>query len=315
MAREKVVGIYKIENLVTGHVYIGRSIDVLLRIVDHKGHLKYNKHYNRHLQRSYNHHGIDNFTFDVICVLYLDEIPSEEHDTIVQQFEDEYIREIPDGKKYNQTVACGTKLGLKHSEETREKLRQYCGAKHSQSIDIALVDGENQIIKIYHSIADAAKEFGINQVRIVECCQGKYNYCKGLIFRYLDENMNVIIPTFKKSQTQHTSVIQMLDKETLEVIQEFESMAQAVKLSGISTHTIIKCCKNQNKISGGYKFRYKVQKQIYKVKQTDLNGNVIGIYESVSDAARKIGFTRENINRCCNGYQNTSGGYKFNFIK
>ena len=36
MAREKICGIYKIENLVNGKVYIGQSVDIYKRWIEHK---------------------------------------------------------------------------------------------------------------------------------------------------------------------------------------------------------------------------------------------------------------------------------------
>ena len=36
MSREKICGIYKIENLVNGKVYIGKSLDIYKRWNDHK---------------------------------------------------------------------------------------------------------------------------------------------------------------------------------------------------------------------------------------------------------------------------------------
>ena len=43
MAKEKICGIYKIENLVDGKVYIGQSINVSNRLANHKSDLKHNK--------------------------------------------------------------------------------------------------------------------------------------------------------------------------------------------------------------------------------------------------------------------------------
>lgn len=67
MAKEKISGIYKIENLIDGKVYIGQSINILRRLADHKSSLKYNRHHNGYLQRAYNKYGKENFDFSIIC--------------------------------------------------------------------------------------------------------------------------------------------------------------------------------------------------------------------------------------------------------
>jgi len=60
---EKVCGIYKIENVVNGMIYIGSSSDVSFRLSDHKRQLKNKKHGNEHLQNAWNKYGKDNFRF------------------------------------------------------------------------------------------------------------------------------------------------------------------------------------------------------------------------------------------------------------
>ena len=59
-------GIYKIENRVNGKIYIGSSIDIPTRLMNHKYMLRLNKHDNEYLQKSYNKHGESNFIFSVL---------------------------------------------------------------------------------------------------------------------------------------------------------------------------------------------------------------------------------------------------------
>lgn len=66
MAREKISGIYIIENLVNGKVYVGSSINIVRRWQDHISSLCRCKHYNKHLQYAWCQHGKDNFRFEII---------------------------------------------------------------------------------------------------------------------------------------------------------------------------------------------------------------------------------------------------------
>lgn len=59
-------GIYKIENEESGKIYIGSSRDLSERIRSHKANLRNNNHNNPHLQNSWNVHGSDTFTFEIL---------------------------------------------------------------------------------------------------------------------------------------------------------------------------------------------------------------------------------------------------------
>ena len=62
----KTSGIYHIKNLITGKIYIGLSTDIEHRFFFHKRRLLSNKHKNKHLQSSFNTHGVDAFEFKIV---------------------------------------------------------------------------------------------------------------------------------------------------------------------------------------------------------------------------------------------------------
>lgn len=59
-------GIYKIENIVNGKIYIGSSNCIERRWSEHIKNLESNNHYNKHLQNSWNKYGKNCFNFSVI---------------------------------------------------------------------------------------------------------------------------------------------------------------------------------------------------------------------------------------------------------
>jgi hypothetical protein len=59
-------GIYRIYNKVTNKSYIGQTINLKKRLIDHRYLLKSNKHINTYLQNSFNKYGLKNFEFNIL---------------------------------------------------------------------------------------------------------------------------------------------------------------------------------------------------------------------------------------------------------
>ena len=52
-----------------------------------------------------------------------------------------------------------------------------------------------------------------------------------------------------------------------------------------------------------------------KVKQYDLQGNLLKIWDCMSDAARALGISNHNIYSCCKGHRKTSGGFIWRYFE
>ena len=66
MLREKICGIYSIENKTTHKKYIGQSVNIKNRWRCHKIDLKSNRHDNDYLQKAWNKYGQENFVFQIL---------------------------------------------------------------------------------------------------------------------------------------------------------------------------------------------------------------------------------------------------------
>lgn len=61
-----MIGVYKIENKINGHLYIGQSFCIERRFLEHKSELKRNIHHNERLQNAWNLYGENAFSFAII---------------------------------------------------------------------------------------------------------------------------------------------------------------------------------------------------------------------------------------------------------
>ena len=114
-------GIYQIRNLVNGKIYIGSAVLLIRREKDHFRQLKKDQHPNRKLQRAWNKHGEQNFLFEIV-----EEVQERENLIETEQFYLEALR-----PEYNICKTAGSTLGLKFTEEAKQKMSESRkGEKH-----------------------------------------------------------------------------------------------------------------------------------------------------------------------------------------
>lgn len=70
----KIVGIYKITNLIDGKVYIGQTVNYNKRKKRHLSSLKNGNHHNEHLQRAFDKYGEDSFKIELIKKCNIEEL-------------------------------------------------------------------------------------------------------------------------------------------------------------------------------------------------------------------------------------------------
>ena len=123
-----MVGIYKIENIKNGYVYIGQSVNIERRLKDHKRELKYNRHINNHLQNAYNKYGESNFNFEIICECEKEKLNELEtyycnlyRPNVYNIGETHSVGSMSEEQKVKISKAL---KGIKRSEKTKEKYRQ-----------------------------------------------------------------------------------------------------------------------------------------------------------------------------------------------
>lgn len=129
--KNRICGIYKIQNILNGKVYIGSSVHIMSRWSRHRSDLEKNRSTSIKLQLSYNKNGKDNFKFSIIEECSIDDL------LIKEQF---YIDLFDSyNKGYNSVKFAGHTLGFSPTQETRDKMRKtmlernsFKGRKHSE---------------------------------------------------------------------------------------------------------------------------------------------------------------------------------------
>lgn len=107
-------GIYQIRNIVTGKRYVGSASNLSVRLRRHRTDLVNGKHHSRKLQRSWNKHGEN--LFEISVIEYVDSPRLIER----EQYWMDHFDVVRGG--YNGQPFAGSRLGTKHSAETRAKM-------------------------------------------------------------------------------------------------------------------------------------------------------------------------------------------------
>ena len=198
-------GIYMIQNLVNGKMYIGQAVDIERRWGKHRSELNGGYHRNKHLQKSWRKYGQENFEFTIIC-----ECDESQLNTMEEYYIFELMTYDPDFG-YNKTYGGG---GGRPTEETiminresnksayskPEVLAKIKGSnngwygKHGkdnpQSIPIVQLNKDEHLVRIWESSMEAEKNGGFGNSNINHCLKGRLKTYRGYKWMYLSEYMD-----------------------------------------------------------------------------------------------------------------------------
>ena len=244
--------IYKITNQKNGMVYIGSSIEVERRWRQHKEASINEKdhHYNYPLMVAFREFGIANFTFEVI-----DTLPSWE--AMIEAEHNWILKEncvVPNG--YNQTDKTDSPMfdpaiAKKMSDTKREKYGKR----------VCEIDSTKNILNIWNSLAEAGEDTGLDRFKISNVCNGTRLTTGNRIFRFLDDENQIIEPEAKMNQIQSNRItktsrrVGAYDKDN-NLIQEFDSLQLAAQFCGGNSSTISAVCRGKRNSHKNYIWRY-----------------------------------------------------------
>ena len=154
----KMIGIYKFENLINGHKYIGQSVDIERRYKDHimraTNNFPSNSEYNSILHQAIRKYGIENFSFNIIEECNKSELNEKEKYWIA------YYNSYKEG--YNETTGG-------EAQESSRKIN----AELAEKIQNLLLTSET-------NYEDIHKKYNISIGRISEINTGKIWHNKNL---------------------------------------------------------------------------------------------------------------------------------------
>lgn len=154
-----VTGIYKIENLKNGKIYIGQSYNISYRWIHHKSDLRGGIHHNKHLQNAWNKYGEDNFSFEILEECERELLNSRE------QYWINYYDSFNNG--YNFDNGGNGVYGYKHTEEEINKMRLIQNPICVLQFDLDF----NFVNKYIGGVSHIKKELGYTKEVITARCE------------------------------------------------------------------------------------------------------------------------------------------------
>lgn len=147
--------------------------------------------------------------------------------------------------------------GIPCRDDVKEKIRKkLIGVSNTNSYKpIIQYDINYNIIKKYKCIKDAVDESNgyFTASRISNCLTGKRKHHRKFIWKY-DDGSDLVKLNMNRKDRIGKKVYQYDDKFNL--IQTFNSLKDAANNLGINSSNISFCCKNINRKSGGFYWRY-----------------------------------------------------------
>jgi group I intron endonuclease len=301
--REKICGIYCIENTINHKKYIGQSNDIHKRWNSHRRELKNQNHGNKYFQREWNKYGKENFLFYILEVCKEAELDNKEifyinkFSTYVSGYNlttgGEGRRGYHLTEEQKNTIK-NSRPNFKHSEETKKYISKIQTGRK-------LPDEWKDHISISHKKRIASGDIIPNIINLL-------NY---------NEKCKTPIKCYDSS---------------CKFIAEFSDIHTAARELKVEATNICKVLKGKHKTCGGYTFIYSNEEisddELTKrfnvdhskdrhssnceyINLIDNSGNVIKAYENTKVIADELGVDRSSVIKVCRGKLNQTKGYRF----
>lgn len=240
----KKTGVYCILNIVNNKVYVGSSINMYSRLMKHRSLLRNNKHDNIILQNSWIKHGEDKFYCFIVEVCKQSELTDREQHYINTLNSYYNITRIVDRNVLSKESR------LKQSETRKRKIKNGEIKLSWKSVHKYSLSGE--YINSYKSIKDACIDNNIHYSSICRVLNGTYKQAKGFQWSFSKtDKLEPVEYQHRELKTLQKSV-NLVDYDTLEVIETFNSIKECAKFLNIFPSSLSKAIKVKQKINNKY---------------------------------------------------------------
>lgn len=273
-------GIYKITNINNNRYYVGSSINIHKRWLEHKRLLRENKHDNDFLQKSWNKHGEDSFVFEVL------EFVEEISELIIrEQYYLDMIKPFNKDITYNICENAGNMLGFKHSEESKEKMSKVQLDRHKNPKERAkcnvfkdLTKEEREVyIKILSESHKGLKHSSETKIKMIKLSLGRGH----------NNETKLKLSEINKGKKAHNKrKVYQLDLKN-NIIKLWDSLTEAAKHFNIDPSRISSACNGRNKTCIGFKWQY-LNPNNKVVITEEVKNKIRDMYQTGSYSTRKL---------------------------
>lgn len=321
---DKYSGVYIIYNLNNNKYYIGSSQNIYKRYKRHYNDLINGNHYNVYLQRSYN----KIFDKDKFLFLVLEQV--ENIDMLInrEQYWLDKTQCHDSSIGYNINPIAGRPPHLAITEETRIKLKNsHLNKKASEQTKKKMSESRKkyvyqyslngEFIKEYKGII-SLKEYNFNPDVVYDCCLDGFGTHKGYQWSYTKcQNIG------KVTHNKNFPVYQ-IDKSG-NIINEWNNTREIADYYNCNINSISRCCNGERKTYKNFIWRFikdynndeifnleiKRNSQYNSILQYDLKGNLIKIWNNVSDICKELNYNNSAIYQCIKNIKPQYKGYKW----
>jgi group I intron endonuclease len=319
--------------LTNGKFYIGSAVKLKKRYGVHKSSLENRTHDNEYLTNAYYASGASNFVFECIDFVEKEKLIERE------QYFIDTLKACDPIIGYNICPTAGSTLGLKRTQESKDKMSRFHGRKVYQWSE------DEYLVKEYDSIGMAEKETGLSRDGIKRAAlgYGKYKYA-GFIWSY--ESIKSKTKGQSRERISESLKDRISEKNGTQVVQkdingnfiaEYKNARFAQLQTNISANKIRVACR-KGSICHGYKWEYlgevknggrigekasrygikfttdyliEVSRKSGPVLQYDLNMNLIKEHHSLIEAHIYSGIDKKLIRTCCLYNKHSVRGFIF----